>query len=166
MNELRIEFTRTDFWEFNKYVLFKRKFKRHYIIATFFVVLWLIILNLNAQLNITKILLELVIFYAIWTAAIFLMHFISIHRIKNMPDKDGSIIGKKTYIIQEDGLKEITETTESLVKWNGIKRITENKSCIFIFVDKIAAYVIPKRYFNSEIAINEFINLIEKKINK
>ena len=81
-----------------------------------------------------------------------------------MPDKNGEIIGEKTYLILKDGFKQITANGESFIKWNGIKSLEENKNYLFIFVDKIAAYVIPKRYLNDLPEKNEFIKTLKENI--
>ena len=40
-----------------------------------------------------------------------------------MPDEKGEILGEKTYILSEDGLKEISENGESFIKWIGVKSL-------------------------------------------
>lgn len=81
-----------------------------------------------------------------------------------MLDNDGSLLGDRTYYILKDGLKEISENNESLTKWQGIKKVTESEEGIYIFVDKIAAYIVPKRFFDTNEEMNSFINLINSRI--
>ena len=164
--EIKIEITREDFLEFNKYVLLKNRLKRGFVIATIFILFWVIILNYNKPLDLFSIIIELIIFYLGWGILIFLLYKINFQRIKKLPDQNGAILGNKTYIIQDDGFKEITESSETLTNWNGIKKITETKDYIYVFVDKIAAYIIPKRYLNEEKERNQFIQTLKSKIER
>jgi hypothetical protein len=161
--KITTEITREDFLNFNKHVLLKTRFKRSFIIATVFIILWIIILNYNAPLNLITILTEIVVFYLAWGLLIFLIYQISFLRIKKMPDEDGTIIGVKTYILSEDGFKEITNSSETLTKWNGIKNIEETNDYFFVFVDKIAAYVIPKRSFSNKTETEQFLQIMKNK---
>ncbi|MBI9055469.1 MAG: YcxB family protein [Bacteroidales bacterium] len=83
-----------------------------------------------------------------------------------MPDKNGEILGEKTYLLLEDGLKQVSESGESFIKWIGIKSLEENENYLFVFVDKIAAYVIPKKFFADTSELNEFISIVNSKIQK
>lgn len=164
--ELKIDLNRKDFLEFNKYVLFRSRLKRTFIISTIFILLSILILNFNKPLDLILIGIELIIFCIAWSILLFILYQLNFQRIKKLPDTNGSILGQKTYILQDDGLKEITETSETLTKWNGIKKIIETEEYIYVFVDKIAAYVIPKRYFSEEKERIEFIETIKSKTEK
>jgi hypothetical protein len=83
-----------------------------------------------------------------------------------MPDKNGEILGEKTYILSDDGFKQISEHGESFIKWIGIKSLEENENYLYVFVDKIAAYVIPKRYLSDSPETREFIKVLKEKIKK
>ena len=161
-----IEITREDFLKFNKHILLKTRFKRSFIIASIFIIFWIIILNINQPLNFKIIIIEIVIFYLAWGVLIYVFYQLSFQRIKRMPDQNGIIIGKKTYIIQDNGFKEITDSSETITKWNGIKTIEETKDYIYVFVDKIAAYIIPKRSFIDETEGELFIKILKSKIVK
>jgi hypothetical protein len=105
------------------------------------------------------------------TALVFLVlytvfEFIMIKFYKNLPSKNGVILGKKKFIIEADGLIEETEFNHTLVKWNGIKSIETSEKSIFIFVDKIAAYVIPKRFFIDNSEQELFVNTIKEKMKE
>jgi len=164
--EVKINFTRKDFLEFNKYVFFKKRIKKSISIAIFFVLFWLIIMNLNKPFSPVLILTELILFSLVWVLFMFLSYKFSFARISKMPDEKGEILGEKTYILLDDGLKQISEYGESFTKWIGIKSLEENENYLFIFVDKIAAYVIPKRYFSDKSETKEFIKTLNEKIKK
>jgi hypothetical protein len=60
-------------------------------------------------------------------------------------------------------LIEESENSRHLQKWNGIKAIETNGNSVFIFVDNIAAYVIPRRFFKDETEQKNFIAAIKEK---
>jgi hypothetical protein len=163
--ELKVDITRTDYLEFNKYVFFRSRIKRSYIIATIFVIIWVLLLNKNVSFNFLRILTQSIIMYSAWTVIILILNYLTLKRIKKMPDDNGGTLGEKTYNFLDEGFKEITENNETLTKWDGIKRMAESKNYIYLFVDKIAAYIIPKRYFVTEDEKIKFIDFINSKIS-
>jgi hypothetical protein len=163
--EINVDLNREDYLKFNKYVILKNRIKRSFIIATIFIIIWIIILNKDIPFNLPLILIETIIFYLGWGVIFLIIYSINFNKIKRMPDENGSILGSKKYIILEEGFKEITDVSESITKWTGIKKLVENKEYIYLFVDKIAAFVIPKRYFDSNSQMDDFIKLINNKIN-
>lgn len=161
--KIDIELTRKDYLEFNKRFILKKRFRNSILIAASFIILWLLIRNFDT-LNIIKIGVELLIFAAIWIVAIIITHKIQIEKIKKLPSKDGSILGIRTIIIEQDGLREVAPSNESFVKWDGIKKMVDMEDYIYIFVDNIAAYVIPTRYFNNHNEKELFIMKLKEKI--
>jgi len=164
--EFKLQLSRQDYLEFNKYVLFKTRIKRNIIIVSFITLLWIVFLNYNQPLDLIIILIELILFSMIWSILFLLIYGIAFLKIKKMPDENGSILEEKTYIFSEEGLKQISTNSESFTKWNAFKSIEENKKYIFLFVDKIAAYVIPKRIFQDSKEINDFVDFLKEKIKK
>jgi len=139
------EISRKDFLEFNKYVLIKTRIKRHVLIALFFVLLWVVTLNLNSPFDWVVILIEIVVFSLAWA--------------------DGAILGNKKYIILEEGFREITDTSDTTIKWLGIKKIDETDGYFYVFVDKMAAFIIPKRSFADVKEQAQFFQQIESRID-
>ncbi len=159
------EISRKDFLEFNKYVLIKTRIKRHVIIALFFVLLWVVTLNLNSPFDWVVILIEIVVFSLAWAGLIFLLYQLNLYRIKKIPDKNGAILGNKKYIILEEGFREITDTSDTTIKWPGIKKIVETDGYFYVFVDKMAAFIIPKRSFVDVNEQSQFFQQIESRID-
>lgn len=66
-------------------------------------------------------------------------------------------------IIEEDIIKRISSSGESLFNWKNIKDIYNTKRNILIFVSNRQAIIIPKRIFESEQELNEFWNEVQNK---
>ncbi|BDX37821.1 hypothetical protein CYCD_11760 [Tenuifilaceae bacterium CYCD] len=164
--EFKSQLTRQDYLEFNKYILFKTRIKRNLIFVIVITLLWIVLLNYNQPLDFIAILIELIVFSILWSTLYLLIYGIAFLKIRKMPDENGSILEEKTYIFSEEGLKQISTNSESFTKWNAFKSIEENKKYIFLFVDKIAAYVIPKRVFQDSKEMNDFVDFLKGKIKK
>lgn len=162
--EIKVNITKDDFVEFNKHVLFGKRRISWLIIASIGIIIWTYLLNKDSQINFNMIIIEVIVFSTIWYIFYKVSNVLLINRIKKMLDNDGSLLGDRTYYILKDGLKEISENNESLTKWQGIKKVTESEEGIYIFVDKIAAYIVPKRFFDTNEEMNSFINLINSRI--
>ena len=164
--ELIVNINRTDFVEFNKFVFYKWKLKRSILFASFFIVLWVVILNFDKPFDLGLIFKEILIFSFFWALLMFIIYQASFLKIKKMPDDKGSILGNKRYLIQEEGIREISENSESYTNWKGIIKTMESDKYFFIFVDKVAAYVIPKIFFKDKNEENKFIEIIKSKTKK
>ena len=66
-------------------------------------------------------------------------------------------------IIEEDIIKRISSSGESLFNWKNVKDIYNTKRNILIFVSDRQAIIIPKRIFESEQELNEFWNEVQNK---
>jgi len=55
---------------------------------------------------------------------------------------------------------------ETLTKWNGIRNVIENERYVYLVLDRIAGYILLKRFFKDETEMNEFIGTIRTKIKK
>ena len=164
--DIEVTISRTDFLELNKFVHFRNRLKRSFGIATFFIIVWLFILNKNGPFNILSILVQLIVFYAAWGLLIFLLRQLTIWKIKKYPDENGALLGKKTYQLSDEGIREITDNSETLTKWKGIQRIEETNEYVFVFVDRIAAYIFPKREFKSKEELGQFLETLKEKAKK
>jgi hypothetical protein len=66
-----------------------------------------------------------------------------------------------TFSIRKDGLTIETQNDIVHVNWNKIINIRRNKLDILFLIDRGAAYIIPKRYFNSELECVRFADMLE-----
>jgi len=161
--EVTVEISHDDYLEFVKHTLLKKRLKRSIIIASIFIPLWLVFLNYDRPLELLVIGIELVLFILLWAFYIFLVHKFMYYRIKKNIARSESALGKKTYFLIEEGFKEKSEYSETLTKWEGIKKIEETPEFIYVFLDKLVAYIIPKRHLSNETEIRQLIETLESK---
>jgi len=161
--EITIDLTRDDYADFNEYYARKGENKL-FLFAILAIIATTLFLNRGESFDLTKFIATF-LFASILVVLIYFGILGLIKKTaKKMPLKNGYFLGKKKICITEEGLYSESEGANTLQKWNGIKSIEENENSIFLFVDSIAAYVIPKRFFKSEEEKQIFIKKIEEKV--
>ena len=168
---INIDITREDYWEFNKFVWFKNRFgfKKIFVPASIIGLGVVIAISLNKPFDIGDIAILAILYYLVYFAIYGLYSILTYHSlrqtVKKYPDKDGSILGRKEYTISEEGFREVTEASEMLTKWKGIQKVEETEKHIFIFIDKISAFIIPKRYLPTS-SCAELIKILRERTER
>jgi hypothetical protein len=162
--EIYIDLTRNDYADFNKYWFLKNGLKKRIYVVIIFALGLPFFVKSEQPFEIITYLISVIIcgliFSIIYLGGMILM----MNRTKKLPSDNGSILGKKKFTITEEGLIEESESNKNLQKWNGIKSIEMNETSVFIFVDNVAAYIIPKRFFKNVHEQQVFIKIIDDKI--
>lgn len=162
--EINIDLTRKDYANFNKYYFLKYGLKKRiYIVIIFALALPLVIHSghpFDLLTYLTTIIIVGPLFGLIYIGG---MTFLMI-QTKKLPSDNGTILGRKKFIVTDEGLIEESENNKNLQKWKGIRSVETNNNSVFIFIDSIAAYIIPKRFFKDEIEQQNFIRIISEKI--
>jgi len=162
--EIQIDVNRKDYINFNKYY-YKKGLKRRLIIVLIVVIGLPIFMNIGKPFELHELLINMIITTIVFSSVFLGIGYISIRRTGRLPSDKGSILGKKTITVTDEGLISESENSKTIQKWSGIRSIEQNDDMIFIFVDKIAAYIIPKRFFNDQIHIDSFLKKLDEKIN-
>lgn len=162
--EIKTEITREDFLNVNKHVFFKNRLKKYLIIFSVSnIVLMMMIYHRNPS-DLAGLVIAFVVFNALCGLWGWVVWKVTNSRIKKMPSENGGVLGSKTYILQDDGFKSISDSSESLTKWNGIQKIEISKNYIYIFIDNIAAYIVPIRAFRDTSEMEQFVEIIKSHL--
>jgi hypothetical protein len=162
--ELIVELTRKDFANFNRYWYFKKKLKQRMIFIIIFALVISVFENGGHRFDFFVYLFTVVSILVLFGVSFFALMWLMLTFSGNLPSENGSVLGKKKFILSEDGFVEESENSKSSQKWKSIKAVEENGNAIFVFVDNIAAYIVPKRFFKDEIEQSEFINYIKNNM--
>jgi hypothetical protein len=162
--EINIDLTRDDYADYNKYYFLNKRLKKrlYLIIIVAFCISFLV--NRGRPFDLLTYFMSLIFAGFVFAILYIGITILSIHLLKKLPADNGCILGKKKFTITDEGLIEESESNVNLQKWKGIKSIETNNNSVFIFVDNIAAYVIPKRFFKDETEQENFIKAIEYKM--
>lgn len=71
-------------------------------------------------------------------------------------NENQAFLRKKQVTIDENGFRESSDISEGYVKWQGVDRIERTNGLMFVFVDKMSAFVIPIRSFETPEQANQF----------
>ncbi len=156
--------TRNDFADFNKYWFLKRGLKKRIYLVIIVAFGLPFVVNLGRPFEIVTYLMTVVLTGLLFGLIYLGGMMIAVNRTKNLPSDNGSVLGKKKFMITDEGLIEESENNRNLQKWKGIKGVETNDNSVFIVVDNIAAYIIPKRFFRDSEEQRNFINAIEEKM--
>lgn len=162
--EINIDLTRDDYADYNKYYLFKKRLKRQIYLVIIVAFVIPLLIKTGRPFDLLNYLITVIFSGIIFGVLYFGAMSLTMIWIKKLPSDKGSILGNKKFTITDEGLLEETETNKNLQKWKGIKSIETNDNSVFIFVDNIAAYIIPKRFFKDETEQENFIKTMEEKI--
>ncbi len=160
--EVTYTLSREDYWQFNLFVLKRR---RGYIWGPVInglvtgALLLLLILSIEEE----TISWGLGFFGLAVACAVCGFHFVSrkylLRRtVKRLPAKDGAILATRTIRIDEEGFEDRSPVGEEKRKWSGIREILENQNYIYLFVDEHMAFIIPKGAFPDSDTARAFID--------
>ncbi len=82
--------------------------------------------------------------------------FVSRFRMKSLLDPRGPFLSPTDIELAPDGIRWKSHRGEGRTAWHAVNRIVETRSHIYLFIDRAAAHVVPKRCFSSEAAALEF----------
>ncbi len=87
-----------------------------------------------------------------------LFSYLSKQIIMRLPSKNAGVCGEHTLEIDDSGIRETSPVTEMSAAWRDIYSIEQDKRFIYVYVDTIFAFVIPKRSFATAKAADDFFN--------
>lgn len=169
--KIEYELTKEDYLNFNLYhlnhskMIKKSLFIQRYIVSIVFLIVPFIFSSITEM----PLYVYFPVFALIWLLWIifYKKYFdrIAIKRIEKMLNegKNLCLLGKYSVETNEDGFIEICPNGESKITWNGIDKVVENELYIFIYIDSVRAYIIPKRAFTNDNLKNEFLQSVTEK---
>lgn len=81
-------------------------------------------------------------------------------RLKRLITEHSSGVGKHLYSLSETGLNETSANSEGLTKWTGIIELVKNAEYILLYTANNAAFIFPKRCFQTVEEIQRFTDLV------
>lgn len=163
--DINVEITSNDFTAFNKYYYLKKGLKPRLIIYLIVIIVLPVVINLGEPFDILGFVITMLFTAMIFGLLYFGLGYLSLNLVGKLPSSNGAILGKRKFIISDTGLIEESDSNTNIQKWNSIKSIEQNNEFIFVFIDKIAAYIIPKRYFNNIEHVNLFVENMKTRIS-
>lgn len=73
------------------------------------------------------------------------------------------LLGKFKWVVMDDGIRVTSKRSETLLKWEAITRVEEDKNYVFLYIGKTMFNTLPKRVFAKEAKIGEFMRFVQEK---
>jgi YcxB-like protein len=97
---------------------------------------------------------------AVW--ALIFSRLTSAKRLK--PEDRETILGDREMTFDDDKLTAKNKTTESIFRWEAIKKWEQTAHLYLLFITDNSAFIVPKRIFENEEQQAEFEQLIKRKL--
>jgi len=161
--EINVNITRGDYADFNKYYYQKKMLKKTIWLSVIIVLVVPLIAYIGQDFSFLSYIELVAVYGPVFVMINLIIMPLTMHLTKILPAENGSILGKKKFLITDEGLIEEAENNTNLQKWKGIKTVELSNKSVFIFVDNMVAYIIPKRFFKNKTEMLNFIAIIEEK---
>jgi len=86
--------------------------------------------------------------------------------VRRLPRDDGATLGRHELEVGEDGLHVEGRSGRAFVRWSAIVELRETDEHVFLYVDRMLAYVVPKRAFGDGAELERFLGLARARISK
>jgi hypothetical protein len=97
-------------------------------------------------------------------AVLWLTIFSKLHARNMGPARDSYIIGPRTVLVTDEGIREVSQKHESVFRWKAVRAAESVGEHIFIMVDRNAAIIVPHRAFPSDAERDRFMTEIQKRV--
>jgi hypothetical protein len=77
--------------------------------------------------------------------------------------KNKGLVGHHEITISDDTITEESDSGSCTTKWGSVERIIRTEKYIFIYISSFSAFLIPRRFLETDAAYNELYNLILSK---
>ena len=67
------------------------------------------------------------------------------YRKKMTPLSHGFVLGERTYVINDEGFREVRPNYESFTKWPSIVKLGETPTQVFLMFDNVAGHIFPTK---------------------
>lgn len=91
---------------------------------------------------------------------IFAIRQISLFKIKRIYRSDKLVQKMQNYTINNTGIKIESESITGILKWDEVFRVDESKYSFLIYLSRIKALMLPKKFFESDEKMILFRNIV------
>ncbi|MBI3201482.1 MAG: YcxB family protein [Myxococcales bacterium] len=84
--------------------------------------------------------------------------------VRRLPRDDGATLGRHQIELCEEGFHVEGRSGRAFVRWSAVVELLEVEAHVFLYVDRMMAYVIPKRAFASPGECARFVDFAKKHV--
>lgn len=108
-------------------------------------------------LHVPTILVVLLLFAIFWTI------IARMYRRAATPLDNGSLVGPRRIVIDEDGIRQIAALHEGRTNWRGVLSVHETSDHIFLMTDRLSGYIVPRRAFADPAQYTAFVDFARRR---
>jgi hypothetical protein len=82
------------------------------------------------------------------------------------PLDNGSLVGPRTIVVDEEGIRQVAALHEGRTKWQGVLSIHETGTHVFLMTDRLAGYIVPRRAFADTAQYTAFVAFARDRISR
>jgi hypothetical protein len=82
------------------------------------------------------------------------------------PFEKGSLVGQRTIVIDDEGVRQIAPLHEGHTKWPGVLSVNETGTHVFLMTDRLAGYIVPRRAFADEAQYTAFVAFARERVRR
>ena len=135
---------------------------RYWLIFAINLAAWLAFASLLPSLFPGSPLTQVFILIAVY--AIFYSFWRRRSRRMRSPEPGGIFLGSHTFSLTPEGFEDHGALSYSLTKWPAVRAIEETPEHVFVFVDKTAAHIMPKRCFPQSEEYQAFLRELRERV--
>lgn len=162
--EIRLSIN-VDYNDYKRFVLYHGRktiiIEILFIIAAYVGTLVYLILSDDELLDLSLFLLIMIPLGIITIAVvIFVLRQIALYRIKRIYKSDKLFQKLQNYTINDTGIKMESESGNGTMKWDEVFRVDESKDSFLIYLSRIKALMLPKKFFDNDEQMKLFRKLV------
>jgi len=162
-NEIVVDVTRFDLVRFNFATLFRIR-ANWIMLGLIWVFAVLSFLSKNGW-TISASSAPLAIGFSVVAAIVgffFLFSFMMVFTMLSFSKKSG-ILGKRKFVIEVSGLREVTEATNAVYRWSAILDVLSTKNMLMVRLNQFQFFLIPRDGMDSPLEFDAFCDEVRRK---
>ncbi len=170
--QLEFELVEDDFWAFN-HVAASGRGPKSYVLTSLGYLTWIAIGYLGMHLYRTGealgfSTLQWIQGPGVIAVLLFLVGYLPTRYNRRVfrPLPGRFILGRRTYVFTEDSIEFTSAHSHSRYDWSSVVDFVDSKDHFFLFIDSTAAFIIPKRIFDSPDTMNSFGRLVSGMLSE
>lgn len=158
---VHVDISRQDYADFNKAHFFRTRFLRSLATVCITLLVLQFVLYNQYKPSVLNIIVSSLVFIVIYACLV----YYRLEGTRNVPVENGSILGKREFLFNDEGITCKAGTNTSHSTWATVKKFYAGKTAFYIYVDTNMAYIIPRRDFTGPEQQSEFITLVTNLTN-
>ena len=79
------------------------------------------------------------------------------------PSDNGMVLGRQQVTLCEEGIRQTSRHHQVLIYWSCVCAVNTTDKHVFVMVDRIGGFILPKRAFSSDEQREQFVSEIKKR---